>query len=291
MSNPRISVVTPAFNEAEHIRETLESVSVQDYPNVEHIIIDDGSTDQTPSILAEFSSNHELRVVRTENRVQSAALNTGFEQATGDYVAWVNGDDILFTRTALSRVVEAFEADEDVDLVYGMHALIDGEGTFRGLHVPVPWFDINRLKRWCFGAFVFMRRDVARTYSLDTNYNYALDYEMFLRAATNGCEFAYVPNTLLGYRTHNATKSVQGAEDMHDESQVIKQRYGVKIGLSHYLHRVFDKVLLTGLRFYGLLTILTLLQHKKKLTTEDAMGSWLSCLVAQLQRISPTTTH
>lgn len=291
MSKPRISVVTPAFNEAEHIQKTLESVSIQNYPNVEHIVVDDGSTDQTASILADFSSDHDLNIIRTENRGQAAALNTGFEQATGDYVAWVNGDDILFTKTALSQVVEAFEADSEADLVYGIHALINSEDTFQGLHVPVPWFSTDRLKRWCFGAFVFMRREVANMYGPDTDYNYALDYEMFLRAAADGCKFAYIPETLLGYRIHNATKSVQGSEEMRKESKAIKQKYGVNIGVSYYLNRGFDKVLLTCLRFYGLLVILKHLKHKENITTEDTMNSWSKSLIAQLRRTLPTTSH
>src|SRR6266852_2420785 len=100
-----VSVVTPTYNQAAFLRDTIESVLSQDYPAVEYQIIDDGSTDDTPQILQEYSGR--ALVDRHENRGQTPTINKGWERAKGDILTWLNSDD-TFLPGAVSTAVEYF---------------------------------------------------------------------------------------------------------------------------------------------------------------------------------------
>src|SRR6267142_1407945 len=113
---PIVSVVTPTYNQAEFLRDTIESVLAQDYPRIEHQVIDDGSTDATPQILAEYSER--IAVERHANRGQTPTINKGWERAQGDILTWLNSDD-TFLPGAVTTAVEYFQQYPDVDIVFG----------------------------------------------------------------------------------------------------------------------------------------------------------------------------
>src|SRR2546421_6377677 len=115
-TQPLVSVVTPTYNQAAFLRDTIESVLSQDYPAIEFQIIDDGSTDQTPEILQEYLGR--ALVERHENRGQTPTINKGWERAKGDILTWLNSDD-TFLPGAVSKAVEYFQQHPDVDIVFG----------------------------------------------------------------------------------------------------------------------------------------------------------------------------
>src|SRR5690554_2346492 len=126
----RVSVLIPAFNRAEFIKETVNSVLNQEYPNVELIVVDDGSTDGTFEILSEYAGQGKLKLLThpgRENKGQSAALNLALDAASGEFVAILDSDD-LFLPGKLSAQVEYLHNHPDVGLVYGMGEGIDGSG-------------------------------------------------------------------------------------------------------------------------------------------------------------------
>ena len=104
-SAPVVTVVTPSYNQGGFIRATIESVLSQDYPRVEHIVMDGGSTDQTAAIAGEYASR--LTWISEKDRGQAHAINKGFARAAGEIVAWLNSDDILLPG-AVTRAVRAF---------------------------------------------------------------------------------------------------------------------------------------------------------------------------------------
>ena len=125
-TQPLVSVVTPAYNQAAFLRDTIESVLSQDYLAIEHQIIDDGSTDETPQILAEYEGRAWIE--RHENRGQTPTINKGWERAKGDILTWLNSDD-TFLPGAVTAAVEYFEKNPDVGIVFGDTLFTDEHGS------------------------------------------------------------------------------------------------------------------------------------------------------------------
>jgi glycosyltransferase involved in cell wall biosynthesis len=123
---PRISIVTPSYNQAKYLPETIESILRQDYPNLEYIIIDGGSSDESVDVIKRYES-HLAYWVSERDSGQSEAINKGVKRATGDLFNWINADDILFPG-ALRRIAEAFVQNPDADLIVGDHARGGVEG-------------------------------------------------------------------------------------------------------------------------------------------------------------------
>src|SRR5687768_13083798 len=107
MNSPKISIITPSYNQGRFIEETILSVINQNYPNLEYIIIDGGSTDNTVEIIRKYEQ-HLAYWVSEKDGGQSEAINKGFKKATGDIVCWINSDD-FFMPGALSKVADCFE--------------------------------------------------------------------------------------------------------------------------------------------------------------------------------------
>jgi len=123
---PRITIVTPSFDQAKYLPETIESVLKQDYPNLEYIIIDGGSTDGSVDVIKRYE-RHLSYWVSEKDSGQSEAINKGFKKATGEFFNWINSDDVLFPG-ALHRIAEAFAKNPDADLIVGDHARSHADG-------------------------------------------------------------------------------------------------------------------------------------------------------------------
>src|SRR5712675_288459 len=113
---PLVSIVTPTFNQADFLRDTLDSVLAQDYPNIEYLVIDDGSTDATPAILGEYTGRVEWE--SQANMGQTPTINKGWERSNGDIITWLNSDD-TFLPGAVSKAVSYLEAHPDVGIIFG----------------------------------------------------------------------------------------------------------------------------------------------------------------------------
>src|SRR5579862_2592962 len=135
---PLVTIVTPSYNQGRFIRATIESVLSQDYPNVEYIVMDGGSTDDTASIVTPYLDR--LTFISESDRGQSHAINKGFALARGSIVAWLNSDD-LFLPGAISRAVEAFRARPDAAAVYGKGYQIDETGGIKSEFPHTQHFD------------------------------------------------------------------------------------------------------------------------------------------------------
>ncbi len=131
MEKLKISIVTPNYNYAKYIGETIESIIAQNYQNYEYIIVDDGSTDNSVEVInkyvAQFPNN--IFLIRQENRGQTPAINVGMKQVTGDVVCWINSDD-TFCESVFQKVAERFTEDKRTDIVFGDMNVTDLHGNF-----------------------------------------------------------------------------------------------------------------------------------------------------------------
>jgi len=140
MNLPKISIVTPSFNQGQYIEETILSIVNQNYPNLEYIIIDGGSTDNTVEIIKKYEK-HLAYWVSEKDKGQSEAINKGFRKATGDIVCWINSDD-FFMPGSLLKVGERFAKDNSLDLLNGHCLLIDEHSNILSNHF------ILKQKKW-----------------------------------------------------------------------------------------------------------------------------------------------
>jgi glycosyltransferase involved in cell wall biosynthesis len=242
---PSVSVITPSYNQARFIEDTLTSVRRQSYEQVEHIVVDGDSDDGTTAILE--SHDESLTWISEPDEGQSDAINKGFDMADGDIVGWLNSDDVYFDTGVLDRVVSYFE-QTGADVVYGDVALIDAESQVLNIHT-VPEFDYDKLLRYCFieQPSLFFRSEVLEENRLDTDLAYVMDYEFWLRLAAEW-EFRHVPDVLSGDRNHKARKILNDRDQMQAEGKEMKRQYGGRDhrSLGRQVDRVRD-VLTSGL--------------------------------------------
>lgn len=205
---PKVSIVTPSFNQGCFIEETILSVLNQDYPNIEYIVIDGGSTDKSTEIIKKYQDRLAYWVSEPD-RGQTDAINKGLLVATGDIYGYLNSDDLLDSKAA-STAVAAFEKHPEAEFVYGDFNLIDSMGTAQFSAKAVP-FDKKVLVygRTLFNQpSSFWRRSVTEKIGyLDVDYDFCMDQEYWIRAVSKGVNFLYVPGLYASTRIHGGTKT------------------------------------------------------------------------------------
>lgn len=238
---PQVSIVTPSFNQGRFIEDTLLSVKKQDYPNIEHIIIDGGSTDNTVDTLRKYQGTYNMRWVSEPDEGQSDAINKGFRMAKGEIIGWLNSDDVYFDKEVISYVVDAFEENPGVDVIYGDHAVID-ENNFIKRVLKTPGWNYNRLLLG--GMYIpqpatFFRKNVVIENRVDTRLYFSMDMEFWLRLGKK-YSFLHVKRILAGDRFYKGIKRLQRPKGQERESNEIRMQYGRKSSLqsvvSHYVY-------------------------------------------------------
>ena len=173
-----LSVVMPSYNHAHFIRESIESVLSQEYPHIQLLVMDGGSTDGTVDILKSYGA--KLQFVSAKDRGQSDAINKGFSRVDGDIVCWLNSDD-LFTPHAVNVVMNIFAEHPDVDYVYGNGWTIDEQGTMLGDSGVLP-FNLWKLihqRNFLQQPSVFFRKSLLdRVGMIDETLHYVMDWEL-----------------------------------------------------------------------------------------------------------------
>jgi len=224
---PQVSIVTPSYNQAQFIEETIRSVLLQDYPALEYIVVDGGSNDGTVDILRRYE--RWLHWVSEPDRGQTDAINKGLRIATGDILAYLNSDD-LYLPGGIHAIADYFRSHPTTGLVYGECRVVDEQGRVLG-YLPRRGFSLRRtIERAEFlpQQATFWRREVMEKVGLfDDRLHYAMDYEYFIRVA-RAFPVAYLPQPVACFRMHGTSKTVSQSEKHWREALAVSERYGLK---------------------------------------------------------------
>jgi len=228
-----VSIVTPSFNQARFLEETIQSVLRQDYPRVEYIVIDGGSTDGSVGIIR--GHENELAFWTSgPDRGQSHAINKGFARATGSILAWLNSDDVL-APSAVRIAVECLQRKAEVGLVYGDRIRIDSKGNVISFNRG-PSYYASMLSRNITlpQETAFFRRHLFQAVGgLDETLQFAMDLDLWCKLART-TTFHHVPAFLGYFREHSESKSTcyqracggAGDADWREHERVFRHHFG-----------------------------------------------------------------
>ena len=207
---PLVSIITPSFNQAPYLEATLRSVALQDYPRIEHIIMDGGSSDGSVDVIRRWAESHDITWQSERDAGQADAIQRGAEMASGEIVGWLNSDDVYLDDRAISDVVAAFDGGLSIVTGAGWHLTEEGERLRR---IPVYpdriSHDTLRCVDWVLQPATFVRRELFLKHPLDTSLHFAFDWDFFIRITRDAIPIA-IDRDIAGYRLHRAGKSVSG---------------------------------------------------------------------------------
>jgi glycosyltransferase involved in cell wall biosynthesis len=205
--DPLVSIVTPSFNQAHFLEATIQSVLSQDYPRLEYIIVDGGSTDGSLEIIQKYADRLAWWISKPDQG-QTDAINKGFAQARGDVLAWINSDD-TYEPGALGEAANFLADHPEIGMVYGDARLIDENGAAIGMF-PARQTNYSKLLK----GYVhipqqssFFRGDLWRKLGpLDSSFYFAMDYDLWVRIA-KVAPLQYQPRLWANFRLHRSGKT------------------------------------------------------------------------------------
>jgi len=222
---PLVSVITATYNMGRYVAGTVDSILAQTHPAVEAIIVDDGSTDDTPEVLSRYADDPRVRVVRQENAGQTVAKNRGLAEATGDFVGFCDADD-LWRPGKLALQLPHF-TNEAVGVVYGNFQFIDGSGEPIATDRPDTYSGriTGRLLVDNFVHFptALVRRDIIeRMGGFDESLSMGIDFDLWLRISVDH-DFLYLPDILVDYRIWEGQMSHRTGERLDNAFRLMRR--------------------------------------------------------------------
>ncbi len=221
---PKLSIITPSFNQGRFLEETILSVLNQGYESLEYIVIDGGSTDESVSIIRRYESNFAYWVSE-KDRGQVHAINKGLEKATGEYFAFINSDDV-YLPGAFNAVMNHFADKPECKWVCG-DTLMFGDGhETRMIHATVPRSAAHCLS-WAYRAPQpghFWKTELVRS-GFQERWNYDFDHDMYVRLLLAGHRCEYIPLPMAAYRLHEVSKTIAEGHRQLEEFDRIAEFY------------------------------------------------------------------
>ena len=214
---PLVSIITPSFNQAPYLEQTIQSVLGQDYPRLEYIVVDGGSTDNSLEIIQKYNDRLAYWISEKDSG-QAEAINKGFARAKGDILGWLNSDDYYLPNT-ISQVVKSFQENPDVVMVYGDMLAVNGTGETINV---LRYKQLSLQDLLCFQIIgqpsVFFRRSaLEKTGGLDTSFHFMLDNHLWIRLAQQG-RILHVPQVWSAARYHADAKNRARAAEFGREA-------------------------------------------------------------------------
>ncbi|VAW48327.1 hypothetical protein MNBD_GAMMA03-2074 [hydrothermal vent metagenome] len=221
--SPTISIVLPTHNGAQYLKQSIESCLKQTYPNIELVIVNDGSTDTTVEIINSFNDARIKYISLPTNKGIVAALNKGFSETTGEFLSWTS-DDNCYTVNAFEVMLKTLENEENIDFVYANYHMIDVNGkVLKSGHVENPQ-GLDR-DNYVGGCFLYRRK----VYEIIGDFNAEAflveDYEYWLRVRAQFC-MKKLDDFLYYYRMHGSSlTTAHGLEKIQDQVERIRAAY------------------------------------------------------------------
>ena len=223
---PLVTIVTPSYNQAPYLEETINSVLGQSFSNIEYVIMDGGSTDGSLDIIKRYQKKL-AHWVSEKDRGQTDAINKGFALAKGEILAWINSDDTLLPN-AVDEAVQYLQDHPEVGLVYGDTNYIDEKSRVIG-RFPAAQTDLSRLRR----GYVhipqqasFFRKSIwDQVGPLDPEFFFAMDYDLWVRIAQLS-EIRYLPRLWANFRLHRGAKTIDADDRCWPEMLKVHYRGG-----------------------------------------------------------------
>jgi glycosyltransferase involved in cell wall biosynthesis len=248
MNYSKISIVTPSYNQEQFLERTILSVINQNYPNLEYIIIDGGSTDGSVDIIKKYQKYLAYWISERDSG-QSEAINKGFQKATGEIYAYLNSDDIL-ELNVLKRINEIFTTQKKLDLIYSNCKIIDENDHILRLSIALPFNLIEHLAN-IFAIpqpSTFWKRDV---FDMVGGFNISnhtcMDGEFFAKAFKIGYEFKNFDEIWSSFRIHSNSKTGAKTKEFVKSYFVDQNKYFLEINANHK-NNIFNKIFTLFLR-------------------------------------------
>ncbi len=225
-SQPKVSIITPSFNQGRFLEASIRSVLEQDYPEIEYIIVDGGSKDNSVEIIKKYEDRLAWWVSQ-KDKGHADALNKGFARATGEILAWLNSDDIYFPN-AISEAVSILKSHPEVGMVYGDADLIDDSGATVGRFASkqTNYRQMLRGSVHIPQATTFLRADLWRQVGpLDLSLFFSFDYDLWVRLAKVS-QLLYVPQRWANFRIHSEGKTIINDDRCYPDMLRVLEREG-----------------------------------------------------------------
>jgi glycosyltransferase involved in cell wall biosynthesis len=272
MYKPKISIITPNYNYSHFISTLIESVLCQDYPFFEHIIVDDGSTDNSVEVIERFAKKDQrIKLIKQRNQGQTTAINTGLQILTGNIIGWINSDD-FYEKNVFGKIIKAFNENSNYKVIFGDSKVVNEKKKTVRIHKSLP-LNFNSACFLGFGSTIysnsiFWRREVFKEVGfLNEKLKYNMDDEYLSRIAEK-FNFKKVNFVISNFRVHqNAKTFIQsGIEERNKEydfgfktnysktwqSKIFNYKIGKYFKFWYKLKRIFLR-LIHGHYFYYLL--------------------------------------
>jgi glycosyltransferase involved in cell wall biosynthesis len=246
-TKPLVSIVTPSFGQANFLERTMQSVLAQTYANLEYIVVDGGSKDQSKEIIEKYSSRLAWWVSEKDYG-QTEAINKGFAHAHGKILAWLNSDD-TYQPNAISEAVEFLQKNPEIGLVYGDANFIDEHDRLVG-RFPARQTDLAGLRRGYVHipqqASFFRANLWKKVGPLDESFFFAMDYDLWVRLAKIS-QLKYIPRTWANFRLHKDAKTISADERCWPEMLRVHYRDGgsrlAPIVLKYWLRKLASPII------------------------------------------------
>ena len=227
MTKPFVSIITPSYNQGEYIEETLQSVQCQEYENIEHIVVDGGSTDNTIEVLEKYQGRYNLEWLSEPDEGQADAINKGFSLANGDILGWLNSDDVYLSKSTVSTAVNALLKYPKADIVNGRGIRLEKDGSWDH---PIKRRDHklshSGLKQIAsvLQPATFWYRYVWEEVGINSKLEYTFDWEFLIRA-TESYNLLPIPDYIIGYRWQGDNKTTTGGLPRAREIRDVTGKY------------------------------------------------------------------